>query len=111
MCQSISFKRSLIPSGPALFFQKLYRARTGFYLDYLLFMSHSCVSECMFCKLVEFKRWRSQFSKSSFNARTRFSHPPPAVNDSEECVRVYFLSAGSAETVSHPFVDKRASEM
>ena len=74
-------------------------------------MSHSCVSECMFCKLVEFKRWRSQFSKSSFNARTRLSHRPPAVNDSDECVRVYFSSVSSAELVSHAFVHKRESEM
>ena len=39
------------------------------------------------------------------------SHRPPAVNDSDKCVRVYFLSGSSAETVSHAFVDKRESEM
>ena len=111
VCESMWFKRSLIPSGPALFFQKRHRARTGFYIHYLLFMSESRVSECMSCKLVEFKRWRARFFKSSFNARQLFWHQPPAVHDWEECVRVYFLSAGSVQTVSHPFVDKRESAM
>ena len=109
--RSISFKSSLIPSGTALFFQNFDRARTGFYLHYLFFTSHGCVSECIFYKIFKGKRWRSQFLKSSFSARTRLSHRPPAVNDSEECVRVYFLSGSSAETVSHAFVDKRESEM
>ena len=111
MYQSLSFKSSLIPSGTALFFQNFDRARTGFYLHYLFFTSHGCVSECIFYKIFKGKRWRSQFLKSSFSARTRLSHRPPAVNDSEECVRVYFLSGSSAETVSHAFVDKRESEM
>ena len=107
----MSFKSSLILSGTSLFFQKLDRARTGVYLDYLFFTSYGCVSECIFCKLFKVKRWRSQLLKSLFNARTRLSYRPPAVNDSEECVRVYFLSGSSAETVSHAFVDKRESEM
>jgi len=61
-------------------FSKRHRARTGFYIDYLSFMSESRVLECMFCKLDELERWRGCFCKPSFNARTRFVSPP-AFND------------------------------
>jgi len=39
-------------------FSKRHRARTGFYIDYLICMSESRVLQCMFCKLDELKRWR-----------------------------------------------------
>jgi hypothetical protein len=49
------------------------------------------------CQSVCFERY--------FNAKTRFSYPPPAFYDWGECVRVYVFNGGSVQTVPHPFFE------
>ena len=66
-------------------------------------MIEESVSEYMFLKVVQSRRFRTPILKIlSCNAITYFSHPPPRFHEWVECAMVYVFKSSSVQTVPQP---------